>query len=381
MGRSLLMLLAAVHATDAAFAGASTRRICSSETPICIEGAHVAPSLLIDAESVYRALFLAMDLPPPPPDLDGRVTIHVGAKTGAVVAFRDPLTPIDRAIARITIAVPSTNSCDSWLHIAHALAQASLLGAAPATDATMATAQAEWLARTAVPCATVDRPVTFAPEAPLAGTGPTPEAPLNTVHFIDFLDRRHARDVATWLIGAWANTVVRSEPGTELVNEPDFFDVLGASYKTTSRAGWHDVLGAFLNEQTARPIAHQWEIPWPKGARRLLSTRPVFPTGMSFVRIGAEGAAPGHIRLSAEWEPQTIMRWVAVVIGADGRALRFLPFTGFDKGGRAERSIENLSGAHHVEVIGAAVEDRDFKFDPDIGLGEPHAWMLTVAGE
>jgi hypothetical protein len=381
MGRVPLMLLTALAATRVASAGAPVTRVCSCETPLCLTGVHVAPALLVEAEAVYRTLFAAMELPPPPRDLDGRVTLHLGAKTGATIAFRDPMTPIDRAIARLTVATLSGNSCDIQLHFARALVHASLLGAAPATDATMATAQVEWASRMAVPCATVDRSVTFAPEAPLAGTTLSTESPQSTVQFLDFLDRRHGRDVATWLVGAWANTVARSEPGAALVDEPDFFDVLSATYKTTSRAGWHDVFGAFLSDQAGRAVAPQWEVPWPKGARRLLATRPVFPTGMTFVRIGPEGALPTRLRLAAEWEPQTLMRWVAVVMGADGRAARILPFTGFDKGGHAERSVENLSGAHHVEVMGAALEDRDFKFDPDIGLGEPHAWMLTVAGE
>ena len=335
----------------------------------------------MDAEDAYRALYFAMGLPPPAPDLDGRITLFEGQETGATVAFRDPLATIDRGIVRITVAVIAgqlVQSCEVRLQIARGLASGSLLTAAPATDATMTNAQAEWIARMAVPCATVDRAITFAPEAPLAGARPLAEAPHNTVHFLDFIDRRYARDVGSWLVGAWANTVIMSLPGAPLVNDPDFFDVTAASYKKQFPAGFRDLFAAFLREQATRRVAHQWEIPWPKSTRRILSTRPVFPLGMAFVRVGPDGTMPARVRFSVEWEPQTFMRWVAIVVGADGRAMRTLPLTGFDRGAGGERSIENLSGAHHIELIGAALEDREFPFDPDFGLGEPHAWIATI---
>ncbi len=380
MGRIALLLLM-VSTAHLALAESREMRLCSNTTPLCVAGTPPSPSTLIDAENVYRTLFLAMDLPPPAPDLEGRITLHTGRETGASVAFRDPLATIDRGVVRITVAPLSDRSCESRLHIARALAAGAILSAAPATDATMTTGQSEWIARMAVPCATIDRAITFAPEAALAGPRLLDEVPHNTVQFIDFLDRRYARDVGSWLVGAWANTIVMSPPGAPLVNEPDFFDVATASYRTQFPSGFRDLFAAFLNEQGTRRVSHQWEIPWPKGPRRILSTRPVFPLGMAFVRVGPEGVVPPRLRFSTEWEAQTLMRWVAIVVGADGRTLKTLPLTGFDRGAGAERSIDNLAGAHHVELIGAAIEDRDFKFDPDIGLPEPHAWIATITSE
>jgi hypothetical protein len=127
-------------------------------------------------------------------------------------------------------------------------------------------------------------------------------------------------------------------------------------------------------------LAFRWDEPLPMRARRLLTVRPVEPTGVAWARFER---APGHpsstLVLSADWEEHARFRLFAQLIGADGKLLRTQRFTGSPRTPHLDATLEALDGVASIVIGALNVGDPAAPFDPREGPWEPHALLLTVA--
>jgi hypothetical protein len=380
-------------------AGASEwASICSVRHAVCVHAPpEVAPSqtfaALSAAERAWDVLTGALALPPPDRDLEGAWRVYLVDDDSAVGTARlelpDPRAHYDRGItfALVDRSIPA--GCALDFALARALSQAGVLQAAPATDDGAAQAEAEALARLAVPCE--DRRAAAQefqqhPERTLVDASSSDFAAGGAL-FFDWLDATFGREPGGLLLGLLALSPTRTPPHAIRWNAAQTaFDVLRVSLRGAlgPESSLDDVFARFAVHRVAMapPPRLAWHISWPTRARRLAASVPVSPTGASYVMVDHQGAPPGaKLRMEAEWEDYGRMRWFAVKLDADGRTMAVVPVTSLNRATRAAMTIESLDAVDHVILVGVNVGSTEHRFDPDQGEWEPHGWLLTLAGE
>ena len=385
---------------------AAWERACSVVHRACVRPSFATPSAVAEAtldavDRAWDALVGVMGAPAPegPGGEPWDVFVVAPATEGPAAFFagRDPRSHFDRGASFGVVDASTPIGCALDEAAARAIARASIWRVAPATDEASATAQVEALARLAAPCAPSDDDddaISFqsAPERSIADGG-SRAFERGAGMFYGWLEARFGAEPGAVVVGAWAlaptwtaSDVWRSG---RWASDPTTFDVFR---KSLAGALWRastldDVFGQFAVARATPPLAPPeplaaWRISWPAHARRLVSPRPVAPTGASYVVIDHAGAPPGaHLRLEAQWEDYGRMRWTAIKADASGAALRVLPIAATDRATSAAITVEGLDGVDHVLVVGANVGSTDHPFRPDQNEWEPHAWTLTVEGE
>jgi hypothetical protein len=230
---------------------------------------------------------------------------------------------------------------------------------------------------------------------PAAGDDPPEGAILGPTH----ADPRGADGVFL----AWLDERVSAEPGA-LLAAALAKAARGAGPERWRTAGdpWFVLARNFSGESEATPkleeyllrhaiersstvegrstLAFRWDEALPSKARRLLSVRPVEPTGVAWIRFERP---PGHpsstLVLSADWEEHARFRLFAQLIGADGKLLRTQRFTGSPRSPHLEATLEAIDGVASIVVGALNLGDPAAPFDPREGPWEPHALLLTVA--
>jgi hypothetical protein len=377
---------------------------CSFRHPVCMHAALGRPgdppwalAAIGAADRAWDVMTGALALPPPDTELDG--AWHVYAVDGvdrvpgggrALLEGRDPRARYDRATSFGLIDREAAPGCALDLELARAVAQAILLGAAPATDEGSARAQVEALVRLATPCgdaqgAAMADAIEFQSHPERTLVDPSSFSfDRGASLFFEWLDATRAREPAGLIGAVWALAPTRSPwEAWRWAGAPTAFDVLRASLggAASERAALDDLFVRFAvaRAQATPPVSVAWRVPWPDRPRRLASPEPVSPTGASYVLVDHAGASPGaKLRLEAQWEDYGRMRWVAVKIDGAGRPYATLDVTSLERGTQASLTIESLDAASRVLIVGVNVGSTEHPFNPDQGEWEPHGWLLTI---
>jgi len=220
--------------------------------------------------------------------------------------------------------------------------------------------------------------------------------------FLDYLDRDKGRGdpgalpLATFVLSGRA----RSPLAERWVNEPDTLDVLRTTFGATStdfarelcrfavaRAfmGTRDAGGAFPDLAFTGDfgrVRFEWSVPFSSLPRNLAPSRAVFPLGATYLWVSMDSPpAKSTLTLSFDWEPPVAFAWSVVLVGPDGRALRTVDVPFLERGTHVERTVEDLSGAAGVLIVGTNLGGLgpSYPFDPDFEPFEPHAYSVYVA--
>lgn len=413
-------------------------RACSTRTPICVHAEdrdvrHVL-GLLDAADRAYEVLTGALALPKPDPDPDtasfdvfliaaARETFGQDASTH--LAARDVRSSVDRARTFMVIDDRVVPGCARDHAVTRALAEASLMRAAPATDEATRTAMTSYLADLAVPCGLAlagDAVQEFqahperglvdahggAADATATAFDRSPDrAALLQARGASFAwartDWAFSRTPGGIVRAAWALAPTMTAVGAARWNdEPDAFDVLRVTFKDALTRGstLADLLvdiavaRAFVGSSDDR--AHQpewavlgdaarltpeWQLPWPRQPVRIAAAKAVAPTGAAYVRIGRSDRPDARLRVEIGWEEHALFRWTLVKVGKDGRELGRIPVPARERATEAQMSFVDLAGADHFLLVGTNVGDPAYHFDPDDEVWEPHSFLVTMAEE
>lgn len=352
--------------------------------------------MLTAADRAWEVVTGALALAPPDPELDGAWHLYlldgVDGGSTALLADRDVLAHFDRASSFGLVDRSIPPGCALDFALARAVARASLWRMAPATDEGSARAETQMLAHLAAPCYVgpggYDDERGFQDEPERAVVDPLSTSfEHGASMFFDWLDANFATYPGALVAGLWSLAPTHTAPAAwRWEGAPTGFDVLRVSLKNAlgTDSTLDDVLVRFaVHRALALPPARVgWHVPYPAKARRLAAPTPVAPTGASYVLIDMAGApASAKLRIEAAWEDFGRMRWDVVKLDAQGNALADLPVTSLALGTSASMTVELLDGVDRVLVVGVNVGSTEHPFQPSQGWWEPHAWLLTIAGE
>jgi hypothetical protein len=406
--------------------------------PVCVHAGGATPGravldVLASAERAWDTLAGALGLHPPdadPDDLAYHVYLVEGASQRGVTRMtaRDVRSQIDRARSLTVLDAREAlrPGCALDALVAREMARAFLFRVAPATAEGIARAQTTYLAQLIVPCAlgfAVEAAEAFQtrPEravcdvrAGVEGTsGEDPEETETTTSerfasgaalFWRRIDWAYGRGPGSIITASWALAPTRTELGAQRWHdEPDGFDVLRVSFKGALSTGStiHDLLldsaiaRAFMGSAEdglhqpetrtlgdAARVTTDWDLPWPKQAKRLAPRTPVYPSGASYLVVHRAGAPAGaRLRVEIVWEEHALFRWAFVKIDAAGRELGRVVIPTRERATEAQMTLVDIDGADRIMLVGVNVGDPAYRFDPDDEVWEPHSWLVTIAEE
>lgn len=412
------------------------RRACSFGTKVCVSGEVGDEARILAAlKSAERALAVLggpLRLAAPDGDpIDGRFHIVLGeapGETEIALGERDPRSSLDRASGFAEVSRRLAPGCAQDVAIARALVRGIFLRTSPGLDEGSAQAEAQAIVELVDPCAAPRAGASFAsfqehPERalvsrtlegeggrfetrhePPAGdrdtTTPATQA-IGSALFYRWLDRGFSTEPGAVLRGIVALRGAKTAPeALRFVNEPDTFDVLARSFKdklfagatlddlivdfavSRARFGEADAGGAAAALGDVPKVRVDWDVPWPKAARRLAPAYPVEPTGASYVVVRTDGAPKGaRLRLEATWEDHARMRVAFARVDAAGRELSRARVMAAPTAREAQMTVADLDGAAKVVIVTVNLGDPSFHFDPDDVVHEPHGYTLTVLAE
>jgi hypothetical protein len=87
------------------------------------------------------------------------------------------------------------------------------------------------------------------------------------------------------------------------------------------------------------------------------------------------------LRAEIEWEEHALFRWAFVKLDAQGHELGRVAIPTRERATEAQMTLVDLEGVDRVLLVGAAVGDPSYRFDPDDAVWEPHGWLLSIAEE
>jgi len=397
-------------------------KACSMRLPLCVHAAGGTPGravldVLGAAEHAWETLAGALGLPPPdvdPEQLSYPVYLLEGAPVPGEtrVTARDVRSRIDRArsLTILDAGAARAGGCALQALVAREMARAFVMRAAPATAERVAHAQTTYLAQLIVPCAVgLGGPAAQAfqsrPELAVCGSDPTNGRFVDgAALFWGRIDWAYGRGPGSIVTASWALAPTTTEVGAQRWHdEPDAFDVLRVSFKGALSTGStiHDLLldtaiaRAFMGSaedglhapetrtlgDSAR-VTMDWDIPWPRQAKRLAPRAPVEPSGSSYLVIHRAGAAPGaRLRVEIAWEEHALFRWAFVKLDASGRELGRVVIPTRERATEAQMTLVDMDAVDRVMLVGVNVGDPAYRFDPDDETWEPHGWLVTIAEE
>jgi hypothetical protein len=389
---------------------------CSFREAVCVHAeAAVAPAAILWtlrwAEQALRT-YRALGLPPPLDDagLGGSraYDLYLLASADAPATTPDLLArsaSFDSQSAFTILPPPAApfTSCFAPNAVAQGIARAVLLrfdaGLEDGTSAMTST----YLASLAAECdlaelAAVDD---FQRSPELALTAAPADAPAGSLLFPWFLDDVYGQStparVATTLISVAAQ---RTKPGAfEWSNEPDLFDTLRINMK--ARESTLDALlldfaiqRAFVGSRsdgmhltgTERfgdfgRVRFEWAVPFSSLPRRLAPTRPLEPTGSTYLWVDcADAPAGAELTFVADWELPSIFRWSLIKVDKAGAESGRVDVAGVYGDSHVERTVVGLNGIAGLLVVGVngGSTDRGHPFDPDEAPFMPHSYTVTL---
>ncbi len=390
---------------------------CSFREQVCVHGAPTVPpeALLVTLRHAEQTLrtYAALGLPAPLSD-DGlggspAFDLYLAASPDAA-----PLTTIDllargggldtqSAFALLPLPrLPA--SCQSHDEVARAVAQAIALRLDPGMESGALSMTASYLATLATDCtlaeiAAVDD-FQQHPERALSAGSPT--SPDGALLFPWYLDATFGQGSPGALITALLFVSgQRTKPGSfTWNNEPDLFDALRVNARTRDATLDQLLLDfavarAFVgsrSDDTHLPdvrrfgdmgrVRFEWSLPYDTLPRRVAPSRPLDPTGMTYLWVDLASAPPdSSLTMAADWELPSIFRWALIKIDKDGAEAGRVDIAGVYGESHAERTVSRLDGLAGILVVGvnAGSIDRGHPFDPDETPFMPHGYTVTLA--
>ncbi len=396
-------------------------RACSMRVPLCVHAAGETPGrtvleVLGAAEHAWETLAGALGLPPPDVDPEQRsyplyLVEGAGEEGATLVTARDVRSRIDRARALTLIDASAARSggCALSALVTREIARAFMLRSAPATAHNVARAQTTYLAQLLVPCAVAFAAVEAQafqtqPERSVCAGDAAGAFTAGAALFWGRIDWAYGRGPGSIITASWALAPTFTEvAAARWHDEPDAFDVLRVSFKGALSTGStiDDLLldtaiaRAFMGSAEdglhapetrtlgdAARVTMDWDLPWPKVARRIAPRAPVDPTGSSYVMIHRAGAAAGaRLRVEIAWEEHALFRWAFVKLDAQGRELGRVVIPTRERATEAQMTLVDVDAVDRILLVGVNVGDPSYRFDPDDEEWEPHSWLLTLAEE
>ncbi|MEP7125567.1 MAG: hypothetical protein ABJE95_31840 [Byssovorax sp.] len=230
----------------------------------------------------------------------------------------------------------------------------------------------------------------------------SPDAPSGSLLFPWFLDDVYGQStparVVTTLISVAAQ---HTKPGAwEWSNEPDLFDTLRINMKARessldallldfaihrafvgSRSDGMHLTGVERFGDFGR-VRFDWAVPFGSLPRRLAPTRPLDPTGATYLWIDCADAPPGaELTFLADWELPSIFRWSLIKVDKSGAENGRIDIAGVYGDSHVERSVVGLGGMAGLLIVGVngGSTDRAHPFDPDEAPYMPHSYTVTLA--
>jgi len=303
----------------------------------------------------------------------------------------------------------SAGGCAMKALAAREMARAFMVRAAPASAESIARAQTAYLAQLIVPCAaglgaSGAQAFQSQPERAVCATDAAGAFVDGAALFWGRIDWAYGRGPGSIVTASWALAPTTTEvAAARWHDEPDAFDVLRASFKGALSTGstLHDLLldtaiaRAFMGSAEdglhapetatlgdAARVTMDWDLAWPKRAKRIAPRAPVDPTGASYVMIHRAGAAPGaRLRVEIVWEEHALFRWAFVKLDAHGHELGRVVIPTRERATEAQMTLVDVDAVDRVLLVGVNVGDPAYRFDPDDEVWEPHGWLLTTAEE
>ncbi|MBK6693152.1 MAG: hypothetical protein IPG50_13255 [Myxococcales bacterium] len=387
--------------------------------PLCVRGPRGSEARVLGAlraaDEAWAIATGALRLPRPGTPLEtGTFEVELvdglGGEAQVVLVERDPLASFDRATAGGRVDA-SLDGCARDAAVSRAIFEAIALGTAPATSEGLRASTGEHLTRLTLPCAIalLDDTATFQalPSRALFRSGESAlerRAARGAAAFFDWADSRFGREPGGLVRATWALAATKTaHDAARLSWNPDLIDVVETSFRGVLSvnstlddlflrfAASRLTFGSNADEATlltsrawgdAGKIALDLSVDWPLVPRRFLSPRPLEPTGVSFVRVGRQGAAKGsRLRVEAEWEEHARLRWMAFKLDGSGRVLQSVLVPAVPRATSAQVTVTELDGAQAVVLMAMNAGDHARPFDPDDAVLEPHGYLLTIANE
>jgi hypothetical protein len=183
-------------------------------------------------------------------------------------------------------------------------------------------------------------------------------------------------------------------------NEPDTMDVLrttfGAAPSDFARLlGDFAVRRAFVGSRDAHGffpelrwtsdagrVRFEWSVPFSSLPRTLAPSRPVEPTGSTYLWVSLDGVPPrGGLAFVADWEPPVAFKWTLTVVAPDGTVLHTIDVPFLERGTHVERTLSDLDGGAGVLISGTNLGGigPTYPFDPDFEPFEPHSYAVYLS--
>lgn len=390
---------------------------CSFREAVCVHAeASTAPAAVLwtlrwaeQALRTYRALGL------PAPLGDAGLGGTAGYDIYLLASETAPSTTSD-LIARghgfdsqsaFTILPPPPapfTSCFAPNAVAQGIARAVLLRFDAGVEEGTSAMTSTYLASLAAECSLADLAAVDdfqrAPERAL--TSWSADAPAGSLLFPWFLDDVYGQStpakVVTTLISVAAQ---HTKPGAwEWSNEPDLFDTLRINMKARESSLDAMLLDfaiarAFVGTRSDAMhltgterfgdfgrVRFEWAVPFASLPRRLAPTRPLEPTGATYLWVDcADAPAGAELTFLADWELPSIFRWSLIKIDKTGAENGRVDIAGVYGDRHVERTVVGLGGLAGLLVVGvnAGSTDRGHPFDPDEAPFMPHSYTVTLA--
>jgi hypothetical protein len=393
---------------------ASSGRTCSFRRPVCVQpAAGVAGETTLKAlsalEGAYERLVLVLALPPPLPDFEAggsdALDLYLGDREAPLLVSSDAMLPgpFDQASAFCTAGTSDAALLEraATQCVGEAIARRLDAGEAPHLQRAFATALF-WLTSspTSLDVQAIDD-VQAEPERAIAA-GRRSRLSEGAAMFFHYLEEARSESdtgvLSTSLLAAAASKTPSTAAAFD--NEPDLFDVLRHTHhenpaKMASLLANFAVARAFIGDRedglhlpglgfagSFGRARFDWVIPFSSLPRRVLSGRPVEPTGTELIWVTLDEVPLGvALGFRAEWEAPVSFQWQLVTLHADGRELQRIDVPHQERATSAEARVVKLDGAAAVLVVGTNLEGVDLAhpFDPDVEPFEPHACTVYLA--
>ena len=303
-------------------------------------------------------------------------------------------------------AAPFT-SCFAPNAVAQGVARAVLLRFDAGVEDGASAMTSSYLASMAAECdlaelAAVDDFQRSPERALTAATNANPDASAGSLLFPWFLDDVYGQSTPAKVVTTLLSVATQhTKPGSfEWSNEPDFFDTLRINMKpreSTLDALLLDfsIARAFVGSRsdgmhlqgTERfgdfgRVRFDWAVPFASLPRRLAPTRPLDPTGATYLWVDcADAPAGAELTFLADWELPSIFRWSLIKVDKSGAENGRVDIAGVYGDSHVERTAVGLGGLSGLLVVGVngGSTDRGHPFDPDEAPFMPHSYTVTLA--
>ncbi|MFO0757367.1 MAG: hypothetical protein U0359_12800 [Byssovorax sp.] len=395
-------------------------RACSFREAVCVHAPANAPpapvlAVLRDAESALST-YRALGLPAPLPDGDlggsPALDLYLGAPPGVspneLLVTIDLLVRaggLDTASAFALMPLPrAPESCVTGSEVARAVAQAIALRLDPGMEEGTLAMASSYLASLAAPCSLVELAAVddFQEHPERALTAGSARVPDGALLFPAYLEATFGQGPPGTLLTALLDVSdQRTKPGSwQWSNEPDLFDALRENARDRGSSLDQLLLDfavsrAFVGTRSDEGhmpdmrrfgemgrVRFEWSIPYSTLPRRLAPSRPIDPTGMTYLWVDLTGAPPdGSLTLAADWELPSIFRWSLVKVDKAGAEAGRVDVAGVYGDSHVERTVSRLGDLSGILVVGvnAGSIDRGHPFDPDEAPFMPHGYTVTLA--